>query len=241
MASIQRFSPVGWRVRWRLYFPDGTNKEKFKASTSKNKLEEILPDIILIEMLSQRNGLMRKDRVLACNIGIITREEMSALEAVDQYLSIQDIEGNRRGFLKDSTDQLRSVAKELSRAKEQLEEYSKQTAITLGQHMKDEWYRWKKRFVPNEYPDPPPGVIRPTPEGIGLPATSGIYFVWENGIVAYVGQSIKMNNRLRLNDHQAIYKSDFLSFIPFEKDELVWAECYYIGMLRPKRNRGTPI
>lgn len=241
MASFQRFSAKGWRIRWRLYFPDGTNKEKYKTSSSKNRLEKLLPDIILIEMLSQRNGLMRQDLILACNIGIISREEVSVFEATDEHIKDQDIEGERRNLLKDLTDQLRSVGEKLFKAKEELEEYSKQSTTALAHCMKDEWNQWKKRFVPNEYPDPPPGVIKPTAEGIGVPVASGIYFVWENGIVTYVGQSVNMNSRVRLNNHQAIYKSDLLSFVPFEKDELVWAECYYVGMLRPKRNRGASI
>lgn len=241
MASLQKFNSLpGWRVHWRLYFPDGTNKEKYKASCSKTKLERILPDINLVEMLSQRNGLMRQDLILACNIGIISREEVSVFEATDEHIKDQDIESERRNLLKDLTDQLRSAGEKLFKAKEELEEYSKQSATALAQYMKDEWNQWKKRFVPNEYPDPPPGVIKPTAEGIGVPVASGIYFVWENGIVAYVGQSVNMNSRVRLNNHQAIYKSDLLSFVPFKKGELVWAECYYIGMMKPPRNRGTP-
>lgn len=242
MASLQRFNSLpGWRVHWRLYFPDGTNKEKYKASCSKTNLERILPDITLIEMLSQRNVLMRKDLILACNLGIISREEVSVFETTDEHIKDQDIEGERRNLLKDLTDQLRSVGEKLFKAKEELEEYSKQSATALAQHMKDEWNQWKKRFVPSEYPDPPPGIIRPTAEGIGVPATSGIYFVWENGIIDYVGQSINMNNRVRLYSHGVICETDLLSFVPIEKDELIWAECYYIGILRPKRNRGTPL
>jgi len=45
MASLQKFSRLGYRIYWRLYLPDGTFKEKYKASKSKSALKEILPDI----------------------------------------------------------------------------------------------------------------------------------------------------------------------------------------------------
>jgi site-specific recombinase XerD len=76
MASIQKFSPIkGYRIHWRLFLPDGTNKEKFKASKSKSILQEVLPDIMQIESLSRRRELTRENLLRAVNIGIVTREE----------------------------------------------------------------------------------------------------------------------------------------------------------------------
>ena len=76
MASIQKFARLGHRIYWRLYLPDGTFKEKYKASRSKAFLHEILPDIIKIESLSRRGELLGQDLVRALNMGIITRAEM---------------------------------------------------------------------------------------------------------------------------------------------------------------------
>ena len=77
MATIQKITSKGHRIFWRLYFPDGTNKEKYKTSVSKAVLQELLPDIMKIETLSRRNELTAQDLFRARNFGIITREEMS--------------------------------------------------------------------------------------------------------------------------------------------------------------------
>lgn len=76
MASIQKFARLGHRIYWRLYFPEGGYKEKYKASRSKTMLQEILTDIIKIESLSRRGELSGQDLVRALNMGIITRAEM---------------------------------------------------------------------------------------------------------------------------------------------------------------------
>jgi site-specific recombinase XerD len=76
MASIQKFARLGYRIYWRFYLPNGTYKEKYKASKSKTVLQEILPDIMRIETLSRRNELSGQDLLRALNLSIITRDEM---------------------------------------------------------------------------------------------------------------------------------------------------------------------
>jgi integrase/recombinase XerD len=92
MASIQKFSRLGYRIYWRLYLPDGTYKEKYKASASKSVLQEILPDVMKIETLSRRGELSGQDLIRALNMGIITRDEMQLFSSdvdipEDHYLS----------------------------------------------------------------------------------------------------------------------------------------------------------
>jgi site-specific recombinase XerD len=76
MASIQKFARLGHRIYWRLYLPDGTFREKYRASSSKSNLQEILPDVIKVESLSRRGELSGQDLIRALNMGIITRAEM---------------------------------------------------------------------------------------------------------------------------------------------------------------------
>jgi site-specific recombinase XerD len=83
MASIQKFSRLGYRIHWRLYFPNGTNKEKYKASRSKHILQDLLPEIMKIESLSRRNEIAGHDLLRALNLGIIDRPE---LEAFNPYV-----------------------------------------------------------------------------------------------------------------------------------------------------------
>lgn len=89
MATIQKISSLkGHRIYWRLYFPDGTNKEKYKASKSKTALKEILPDVMKIEMLSRRNELTRKDLLRAVNMGIVKSGEAELF--FDQVGPVED-------------------------------------------------------------------------------------------------------------------------------------------------------
>lgn len=70
-----------------------------------------------------------------------------------------------------------------------------------------------------------------------LPRTSGIYFFWFAESVYYVGQATVLANRC------GAHRIDFIpgagvSFIEFPISELDFAECYYIGTLRPRANFG---
>ena len=89
----------------------------------------------------------------------------------------------------------------------------------------------------NGYPAVPPPVIQVTKRPETIPPVSGIYFAWENGIVAYVGQSINLLNRCRLG-HHALMEADMLSWVEIEGPQLNFAEGYYIGILKPTRNFG---
>jgi integrase/recombinase XerD len=88
MASIQKISRLGHRIYWRLYFPEGGYKEKYKASKSKTLLKEILPDVMKIESLSRRCELTRQDLLRALNLGIVNREEINHFS--DQVGPIED-------------------------------------------------------------------------------------------------------------------------------------------------------
>jgi len=97
-----------------------------------------------------------------------------------------------------------------------------------------------KSLARSIYPNVPEPSIKPTLFGDGLPSTCGIYFLWDHGIVKYVGQSTTLSGRVRLSSHHRLKETDLISYVEIPKDELVWAECYYIGILRPTRNGGTP-
>lgn len=89
------------------------------------------------------------------------------------------------------------------------------------------------------YPAIPPASIYPDKEGTGLPLTPGIYFIWEGDAVVYVGQSIRLGQRLRLGGHNILKPSHQISYLEIEPYFLTFAECYYIGVLRPFENFGN--
>jgi hypothetical protein len=88
-----------------------------------------------------------------------------------------------------------------------------------------------------KYPKVSLFIVPATETGDGIPPDSGIYFVWENGAVVYVGQSINLGARCRLG-HHAIRNGDKISFVLVPKNILNFAESFYIGLLRPIRNYG---
>lgn len=85
------------------------------------------------------------------------------------------------------------------------------------------------------YPDVPRGYIKPTWNGAGLPNASGIYFLWADDAVEYVGQSIALNRRVT-HGHGRVRQDHRISFVLIARAELQWAECWYIGCLRPRLN-----
>jgi hypothetical protein len=90
----------------------------------------------------------------------------------------------------------------------------------------------------NKYPSPPAPTVRAHKDGVGLPSGSGIYFLWNEGQIAYVGQSICLIKRLRLGNHHAMIDGDEISYVEMEREKLTWAECFYLGALSPPRNFG---
>jgi ribosomal protein L24E len=84
----------------------------------------------------------------------------------------------------------------------------------------------------------PPLPMIPADDCNDLPDGPGIYFVWENGRIVYVGKTVRLCQRCCFQSHDSIRRTDHLSWLEYPKSELFFAECYYIGALRPERNKG---
>lgn len=91
--------------------------------------------------------------------------------------------------------------------------------------------------VPRNSPYPPAPAERfeATKYGDNLPVASGVYFVWSGDSCEYVGQSINIAGRATLS-HEKIVATDQVGFLLFDRSELLFAESYYIGIMRPQRN-----
>ncbi len=71
----------------------------------------------------------------------------------------------------------------------------------------------------------------------GLPDASGIYFVWNNGQVVYVGRSARLSARCFISQkHHAIFHGDLISWLEEPLARLKIMEAFYIGTLKPARN-----
>jgi hypothetical protein len=106
--------------------------------------------------------------------------------------------------------------------------------------------RWKAKAQPvidearasRLYPDIPAPTIAPTRQAYGLPDSPGIYFLWKGDAIEYVGKSICLSRRLILGNHHVLNADHLISFLFMDSKELNWAECFYIGLVRPKLNFG---
>ena len=88
-----------------------------------------------------------------------------------------------------------------------------------------------------KYPDIPIASVPATQDGTAIPESSGVYFVWYDDAVVYVGQSINLKQRATLS-HGQIHEHDRISWIEFPEFVLNYAESYYIGIACPARNFG---
>jgi hypothetical protein len=85
------------------------------------------------------------------------------------------------------------------------------------------------------YPDVPISNKVSILDRESIPSVSGVYFVWLHDICEYVGKSKNLRNRV-CPTHEKISLSDKLTFLTFAESDLNFAESYYIGVMRPRRN-----
>ncbi len=88
------------------------------------------------------------------------------------------------------------------------------------------------------YPPIPPKAVRASSAGEGLPTCPGVYFIWRNGGLAYVGQSKCVRGRCNLAQHEHLQSGDEISWLPFPQSDVLIAESFYIGIGRPWANFG---
>jgi integrase len=134
------------------------------------------------------------------------------------------------------TENLSRLTEELKDARASLSEVQESVRVAKGTVA----HIYKAAPFPEAYPVVPTDSVVATKDGNGLPNESGIYFVWSDEMVVYVGQSVNVSQRARFG-HSCIRPGDHISWLPCPKDHLNWAESFYIGLCRPIRNFGWRI
>ena len=79
MARLYIHKTRGWQLHYKVYFPDGSQKAKYKYYTSKTKGLGALQDIEQIEIRSMKNALTRDDLLYAIRAKYLTKEEGEAI------------------------------------------------------------------------------------------------------------------------------------------------------------------
>lgn len=76
-------------------------------------------------------------------------------------------------------------------------------------------------------------VHMPSLDGFGA---SGVYFLYQEGRVVYVGQAVNVRKRVGNHIGEGVKSFDVVSFIPCRRDQLNAIERKYIALLGPKYN-----
>lgn len=66
---------------------------------------------------------------------------------------------------------------------------------------------------------------------------SGVYFLYRDGVVVYVGQAVDVRRRIATHIGEGVKSFDSASFIPVPQRSLLRAEQMWIKKLRPEYNR----
>jgi len=96
------------------------------------------------------------------------------------------------------------------------------------------------------YP-PAPGYAYPLC-AVEIPASPGVYFLLRRSrnINArqcyYVGSSVNLKSRVT-KSHERIkeYPNCLVAWLPTKRDDRIWTECYFVGLLRPEKNAACPV
>lgn len=126
-------------------------------------------------------------------------------------------------------------AEQLKHARVLLQQLRSKTLEELLRHPQGVHYDLHRAQYPQV---PTENHIPPTQFGEGIPEIPGVYFLWDKGVVDYVGQSINLSNRLRLGSHHVMQPHHTITFIRAFAADLDWTESFYIGICRPDKNFG---
>jgi len=138
-----------------------------------------------------------------------------------------------------SIEQAEKMEKEMLRTNAQVEFVANTLKKEQAHKERKRYLKFQSVPVPETrnvpYPDVSYIKVQVSRDGDNLPEKSGIYFLWSDRLCEYVGQSINLKKRARLGHHKLL-PTDQVSYLLFDVSELHFAEAYYIGIMRPRRN-----
>lgn len=171
-------------------------------------------------------GLAKREAVLVKREAVLASIKKKAAELRKQ----------RKAFEDESAMVKAAVRRETQRCRRQFGQTTAQEIAKLREKLTVQ----DTAKVERSYPEIPQSVIEAPQKvkGSAMPEISGVYFVWCDGEVQYVGQSINLQKRVTLS-HEKIFEGDRISWLPFETWQLNFAESYYIGIAMPSRNFGS--
>ena len=79
MPHIYPHKEHGWQIIYRVYFLDGSRKDKFRFRKNKKEALIVLTDVERLETLSRRRSLTKEEILYSLNSGYITEAEAEGL------------------------------------------------------------------------------------------------------------------------------------------------------------------
>jgi len=92
----------------------------------------------------------------------------------------------------------------------------------------------------NYKPAPTIGTPLEQLQDIDIPYRSGIYFAFDKNKIVYVGKSVNLQGRIKPG-HKKLKKSDDIAWLEYPIRLLNFAESFYIGICKPRRNFGGQV
>jgi hypothetical protein len=135
------------------------------------------------------------------------------------------------------SDELRDGRRRLREIHQRIEHELANVASAIERAYEKAVGTYSTELAKSNYPEVPPPFFAPSAEGDGIPSIPGIYFLWDGETIVYVGQSVNLNQRVRLG-HWRLRPEYKISILPIDKFFLTWTECYYIGLVKPEKNFG---
>jgi hypothetical protein len=79
MPHLYKSKQHGFVIKYRVFFPDGTHRDKFKHRKKKIEAQQILADVTKLESLSRQRAI-KKDEIKFClNMGYLSIDEAQEL------------------------------------------------------------------------------------------------------------------------------------------------------------------
>lgn len=217
-----------------------TDKDSDKEGKHQNK---ILWDTRIVEALgvphSYLMGIVRGIK-LAVKTVVASPEKLLATKFDEVYggrisrfaeQAFDEVTFERNKKLKEIKEEISAARRELQRVENTIESKQKQALqkVTFKAIEKCCTAHTTDTYPPVPKHGSPKKVISKHFAG-----KSGIYIARRNDVVAYVGKSVDVGNRM--SGHEKVFNEDLVSVIEMDASEISVAECWYIATLRPYRN-----
>lgn len=225
---------------WDISTLELTDKDSDKEDKHQNK---ILWDARIVEALgvphSYVMGIVRGVKLAVKSI-VASPEKLMATKFDEVYggrisrfaeQAFDEVTFERNKKLKEIKQEISAARRELQRVEHTIDSKRKQALQKVTFKAIE---KCRVAHTTGTYPPAPKYGSHKKVISKHFAGKSGIYIARRNEVVAYVGKSVDVGNRM--SGHEKVFDEDIVSVIEMDASEISVAECWYIATLRPYRN-----